>query len=65
MDSVKEETPDLFPDYPSPNSIKRAGTILLFPKIPKKLSPYPTSLYDVFQNYFRRFSHKMRRYVQR
>jgi len=54
----------LKPDLESRDNTKCAGTILLFSKIPKKLSPYPTGVYINFQNFFRRFSHKTRRYVQ-
>ncbi len=53
-----------YPDLESPNSIKCAGTILLFCKKIKKLSHYLASLYVNSQNFFRRFSHKTRRYVQ-
>ena len=51
-------------DFSNPDSIKCACTILLFCKKIKKLSPYPTGVYINFQNFFRRFSHKTRRYVQ-
>ena len=56
--------PSLKPDLESLNNIKRAGTILLFPKIPKKISLFRASLYDNSQNFFRRSSHRTRRYVQ-
>ena len=38
---------------------------MLFPKKIKKLSPYPTSLYNDSQNFIHRFSHKTRRYVHK
>ncbi len=56
--------PALFQDRACPNSIKCAGTILLFSKIPKKLSHLSTRGYDNSENFFRRFSHRTRRYVQ-